>query len=113
MTGCIFCRIVAREVPAEILHVTEGVMVFRDANPQAPTHLLIVPKEHLESIEDLTEAHSGLLTDMFQSATHMAKTEGLHDGWRLVANVGPAGGQTIFHLHLHLLGGRRMTWPPG
>ncbi|MBI3649132.1 MAG: histidine triad nucleotide-binding protein [Actinobacteria bacterium] len=113
MNGCVFCKIVAREAPAEILHSTESVMAFRDANPQAPTHLLIVPKEHIDSIDGLSDAHADLLAHMFQAANHLAKTEGLEEGWRLVSNVGPAGGQTVYHLHFHLLGGRRMTWPPG
>ncbi len=108
-----FCRIVAGESPAQIVHFTEKVIVFRDANPQAPTHVLIVPKEHLDSVESLTDAHAGVLADIFRAANHVRTSEGLDDGWRLVANVGPAGGQTVSHLHVHLLGGRQMTWPPG
>jgi len=89
------------------------VLAFRDLHPQAPTHVLIVPKEHLESIGELTDEHADLLTHLVAAANHLANAEGLDQGWRLVANVGPQGGQTVFHLHLHLLGGRPMTWPPG
>jgi histidine triad (HIT) family protein len=113
VTDCPFCRIVAGDIPAEVLHSNEDVLAFRDLNPQAPTHVLIIPKEHLESIGELTQDHADLLAHLVQAANHLANAEGLHDGWRLVANVGPAGGQTVFHLHLHLLGGRQMTWPPG
>jgi histidine triad (HIT) family protein len=112
-SGCVFCKIARREIPADVLHVTETVMAFRDLNPQAPTHLLLIPREHIESLEQVTDAHGGLLADLVQAATHLAKTEGLDEGWRLVSNVGPAGGQTVYHLHFHMLGGRQMTWPPG
>ncbi len=112
-SSCIFCKIAAREIPAEVLHATPMVMAFRDLNPKAPTHLLLIPKEHIESITDLTEAHGEILADLMQSAAHLAKTEGLDGGWRLVANVGPDAGQSVFHLHFHLLGGRKMAWPPG
>ncbi len=113
MPDCLFCKIAAREVPAEVLHASETVMAFRDLNPQAPTHVLLIPKEHVESIGDLTGAHASMLVDLMQAAAHLAKTEGLDDGWRLVTNVGPDAGQSVFHLHFHLLGGRRMGWPPG
>jgi histidine triad (HIT) family protein len=113
-SSCIFCRIAAREVPAEIVHESDTVVAFRDLHPQAPVHLLLIPKEHLGSIADIEDRHGGVLADMVQAATHLAKAEGIADsGWRLVSNVGRDGGQTVFHLHLHLLGGRPMTWPPG
>jgi histidine triad (HIT) family protein len=112
-TSCIFCKIAAREIPADILHVSDTVVAFRDTNPQAPTHILVIPKEHIESVADVGDGEAGVLVDIMQAATHLAKTEGLDDGWRLVTNVGPAAGQSVFHLHFHLLGGRRMTWPPG
>jgi len=113
-SSCVFCRIVAGEEPAEILHSTETVLAFRDLNPKAPTHLLLIPKEHLTDIRDLEDRHGGVLADLFQAATHLAKTEGIErTGWRLVTNVGRDAGQSVFHLHLHLLGGRPMTWPPG
>lgn len=113
-SSCIFCRIAGREVPADILHVSDTVVAFRDLNPQAPSHILLIPKEHVGSITDVTDAHAGMLADLMQAATHLAKTEGIDEtGWRLVTNVGPDAGQSVFHLHFHLLGGRRMAWPPG
>ncbi len=112
-TDCVFCRVAAREIPAEILHETDTVVAFRDLEPKAPTHVLLIPKEHLESIADVEERHGGMLVDLAQAATHLARTEGLDAGWRLVTNVGPDAGQSVFHLHVHLLGGRRMAWPPG
>ena len=112
-TTCPFCLIAAREAPAEILHATETVMAFRDANPKAPTHILLIPREHVESAAELTERHAGMLSDLMQAAAHLARTEELDGGYRLVCNTGPEGGQTVFHLHFHLLGGRHMTWPPG
>ena len=113
-TPCVFCRIVAGEAPAEVLHATETVMAFRDRNPQAPTHLMLIPKEHLTEMTDLQARHGGMLAEIFEAAAHLARTEGIdRSGWRLVANVGPDAGQSVFHLHFHLLGGRRMAWPPG
>ena len=112
-TDCVFCRIAAREIPAEILHETETVVAFRDMEPKAPTHILLIPKEHIESIAAIDERHGAMLADLAQAAAHLAETEGLADGWRLVTNVGPDAGQSVFHLHVHLLGGRRMAWPPG
>jgi histidine triad (HIT) family protein len=112
-TSCVFCKIAAREVPADILRETDRLVAFRDLNPKAPTHILLIPKEHVDSIADIEDRHGDMLADVMQSATHLAKTEGLDDGWRVVTNVGPAAGQTVFHLHFHLLGGRQMGWPPG
>ena len=111
---CIFCKIAARQIPVEILHVSDTVVAFRDSNPQAPVHILLIPKEHIASIADVEDRHGDLLADLAQAATHLAKAEGIADGgWRLVSNVGADAGQTVFHLHFHLLGGRPMTWPPG
>jgi histidine triad (HIT) family protein len=112
-TDCVFCRIAVREIPADILHETEKVVAFRDLDPKAPTHVLLISKEHIESIADVQDRHGGMLADLAQAAAHLARTEGLDDGWRLVTNVGPDAGQSVFHLHVHLLGGRRMAWPPG
>ena len=110
---CLFCRIIAGEIPATKVHEDELVVAIRDVNPQAPTHLLVLPVRHLASAADLTEADGPLLGHLFAVAADIARREQLDGGWRLVANVGPDGGQTVDHLHLHLLGGRRMTWPPG
>jgi len=112
-TDCIFCRIARHEIPADILHETERVVAFRDLDPKAPTHVLLISKEHLASIEDVEDRHGPMLADLAQAAAHLARTEELEGGWRLVTNVGPDGGQSVFHLHMHLLGGRPMGWPPG
>jgi len=112
--SCIFCKIAAREIPAEILRESDRVVAFRDLNPQAPTHILLIPKEHIASLADVTDDHGAMLADIAQAATHLARTEGIDQtGWRLVTNVGPDAGQAVFHLHFHLLGGRKMLWPPG
>ncbi len=112
--SCVFCRIVEGEEPAQVLYASDTVMAFRDIAPQAPVHVQVVPKEHLSSIADIEERHAGMLADMFSAARQVARAEGVdEDGWRMVTNVGHAGGQHVFHLHFHLLGGRQMTWPPG
>jgi histidine triad (HIT) family protein len=113
-SACLFCRIAAREVPAEIVRESERLVAFRDVNPQVPTHVLLIPKEHIVSVAELDDGHGDLLVDIVQAATQLARAEGIADsGWRLVTNVGPDAGQSVFHLHFHLLGGREMGWPPG
>ena len=113
-SSCLFCRIAAREIPADIVRESDRLVAFRDTNPQAPTHILLIPKEHIGSIADIEDRHGAMLADIAQAATHLAKTEGIdRSGWRLVTNVGPDAGQSVFHLHVHLLGGRPMQWPPG
>ena len=112
--GCIFCRIASREVPSEVMHESDTVFAFRDTNPQAPVHILLITKEHIASAAELRDRHGGVLADLKQAAAHLADAEGISEGgWRLVTNVGPDTGQSVFHLHFHLLGGREMTWPPG
>lgn len=114
MSGCPFCGIVAGAVPAEIVHASDQVVAFRDLNPKAPTHVLLVPRDHVESMDGLGREHAGLLADLFVTAAHVARAERVHEsGWRLVSNMGPDAGQSVFHLHFHLLGGRVMGWPPG
>jgi histidine triad (HIT) family protein len=110
---CLFCRIVAGEIPAEVVHSDEEVIVFRDVNPQAPTHVLAIPRRHVASAHELGAADGGLLGALFGALRATADAEGLGDGYRIVTNVGAAAGQSVEHLHLHLLGGRRLTWPPG
>ena len=111
---CVFCKIAAREIPAEILHESDTVVAFRDSNPKAPVHILLIPKEHIVAADAIEGRHGGVLADLLQAATHLANAEGIAEsGWRLVTNVGPDSGQTVFHLHFHLLGGREMAWPPG
>lgn len=113
-TSCPFCRIVAGGAPADVLHETDTVLAFRDLRPQAPAHILLIPKEHIEDLTEIGDEHGGVLVDIVKAAAHLAETEGIHEsGWRLVANVGPDAGQSVFHLHFHLLGGRPMSWPPG
>ncbi len=111
---CIFCRIVGGELPSSIVHEDDRALAFRDVNPQAPAHVLVVPRRHVQSVEHLTEEDQELAGHLFLVARNVAREEGLADGgYRVVANVGDQGGQTVDHLHLHVLGGRRMTWPPG
>ena len=112
--ACIFCKIASREIPTEILHESDTVVAFRDTNPQAPVHILLIPKDHIPSAAEVVSGNGGLLADIVQAASHLADAEGIAaGGWRLVTNVGPDAGQSVFHLHFHLLGGRDMAWPPG
>jgi histidine triad (HIT) family protein len=105
--GCLFCRIVAGEVPAEVLRETERTLAFRDIAPKAPTHILLIPKEHIPSVAELGREHADVLADLVQDAQHLARTEDIDQtGWRLITNVGPDSGQVVFHVHFHLLGGR-------
>jgi histidine triad (HIT) family protein len=111
---CLFCKIAAKEIPADIVHATDRVVAFRDTNPKAPTHVLLIPKDHVESVADVTDDHGDLLAELVQAAAHLAKADGVDgSGWRLVTNVGRDAGQSVQHLHFHLLGGRAMSWPPG
>jgi histidine triad (HIT) family protein len=112
-SNCLFCKIGAREIEADIVHESDHVVAFRDINPQAPTHILLIPKDHIESIAAVSGAHAKLLVEMVESARHLSKAEGLDGGWRLVTNVGPDAGQSVQHFHFHLLGGRKFAWPPG
>ena len=112
-SACIFCRIAAREIPADVVRESDRLIAFRDTDPKAPTHILIIPKEHVGSIAELGDEHAGMLADIMQAATQLAKAEGIADsGWRLVTNVGADAGQSVFHLHFHLLGGRPMQLAP-
>jgi histidine triad (HIT) family protein len=111
---CLFCRIVAGEVPATRVHDDDLVIAFRDIAPRAPTHILLIPRRHIPSAADLVEADGPLLGRLFAVAAGLARSEGIADGgYRLVSNVGRWGGQSVDHLHLHLMGGRSFTWPPG
>jgi histidine triad (HIT) family protein len=108
-SSCIFCQIATREVSAEILRETDRIVAFRDIAPQAPVHILLIPKEHLESLAEVADHHGDVLADLVQSATHLARTEGIvESGWRLISNVGRDANQHVFHLHFHLLGGRHL-----
>ena len=111
---CIFCKMAAGEIPADVVHDDERLVAFRDANPQAPLHVLIIPKEHFASLDAAGDDHRDLLGDILLLAGEVARAEGVSkDGYRTVINTGAASGQTVHHLHLHLLAGRSMGWPPG
>ena len=110
---CLFCRIAAGEIPSTRVHEDDLLVAIRDLHPQAPSHVLLMPREHIASAADLTEDSGPLLGRLFAVAADIARRDGLDGGWRLVTNVGADGGQSVAHLHLHLLGGRPMGWPPG
>jgi diadenosine tetraphosphate (Ap4A) HIT family hydrolase len=113
-TDCPFCRIVAGEIPAVKVHEDELIVAIRDLHPVAPVHLLLLPRVHIESAVDLTEADAPIAGRLLAVAAALARSEGIaHGGYRLVVNAGADGGQTVGHLHVHLLGGRAMVWPPG
>jgi len=112
--SCVFCRIEAREVPAHIVHESDDVLAFADLNPQAPTHILVIPRRHVASMNDLEEADAELAGRVLLAAAEVARAVGMDEtGYRVVVNTGDDGAQTVPHLHLHLLGGRRLLWPPG
>ena len=112
MSDCIFCKIASGEIPATVVARTDRLVAFRDVGPQAPVHVLVIPTEHLASLEEVKDGQ--LLGEMLLLARQIAREEKIAaDGYRIVLNTNRNGGQTVFHLHLHLLGGRRLTWPPG
>lgn len=110
---CLFCKIVAGDIPADVVHRTDTTVAFRDIEPQAPTHVLVVPRSHHANAAELAVAEPHVSVDLFRAAAAVAEQEGLGDGYRMVLNTGPAAHQTVFHAHLHVLGGRSMGWPPG
>lgn len=112
--NCLFCKIAQGEIPAKIAYRDDQVFAFHDINPQAPHHVLIVPHKHVATVNDLQVEENTLLGHMFQTAKHLAAEFGIaEDGYRLVMNCNADAGQTVFHIHLHLLGGRALSWPPG
>jgi len=114
MTDCIFCKIAAGEIPTDFVYEDDQVVAFRDLNPQAPTHVLVIPREHIATTNDLTADHADLIGRMVLAAKQVAKQEGIDEpGYRLLFNCNAEGGQAVYHIHLHLLGGRAMGWPPG
>ncbi len=110
---CLFCKIIAGEIPSTKVYEDETVLAFRDIEPQAPTHILIIPKEHIKSAAEITDENSAVVSHIFEVAAKIAKEEGLEDGFRIVNNCGDSAGQTVKHLHFHLMGGREFTWPAG
>lgn len=113
MTDCLFCKIAEKQVPAKIVYQDERALAFRDINPQAPTHVLVIPRQHIATIDDVQSDQEAELGHLFRVASKVAAQEGLGErGYRTVMNCGQEAGQSVFHLHLHLLGGKFMGWPP-
>lgn len=111
---CLFCRIASGEISADLILETSDVLAFRDINPQAPTHILIIPREHISSVSEMEEDQAPILGKLFLAARDLARKEGIQEGgYRMVVNAGSDAGQSVFHVHMHLLGGREMKWPPG
>lgn len=114
MTDCLFCKMVSGEIPPDTVYEDEHVLAFRDINPQAPVHILVIPREHIATLNDIDDAHRDTIGRMVQAAAHIAAQEGVaENGYRTVLNCNADAGQTVFHIHLHLLAGRPMSWPPG
>jgi histidine triad (HIT) family protein len=112
--SCLFCRILNKEIPAKIVFEDSVCLAFEDINPKAPTHILVIPKKHIDSLDTLLEEDESALGHLFLVARNLAKARGIHQsGYRTVLNTGTDAGQSVFHIHLHLLGGRRLAWPPG
>ena len=112
--NCVFCRIISGEIPGEVVYQDDRCVVIRDTKPQAPTHLLVLPREHLESLDEASQKDEAMLGHLLRIAARVANDAGhANDGYRTVVNTGAGAGQTVFHLHVHVLGGRPMTWPPG
>jgi histidine triad (HIT) family protein len=112
-SDCLFCKIVAGEIPSEKVLETDTAFAFRDINPAAPTHVLVIPKRHVASVHELGEGDAEELADLFDVMKQVAEAEGVAEGYRIVTNKGAAAGQSVFHLHFHVLGGRPLSWPPG
>jgi len=114
VADCIFCKVVSGEIPSDLVHEGDQVIAFRDINPQAPTHVQVIPRAHIAHIADFDEERDGSwLSELFEVATRVARDEGLDKGYRLVINNGPLAGQSVAHVHLHVIGGRQLGWPPG
>ena len=112
-SDCLFCKIVEGQIPADKVHEDDDVIAFRDINPQAPVHLLVVPRRHIASLNDASSEDQALLGRILLAARNLAQKEGVGSGYRVVNNCGESAGQSVFHLHFHVLGGRALTWPPG
>lgn len=113
MKDCIFCKIASGEIPSKIVYQDDLVCVFEDLEPQAPVHLLCIPKKHISSIDEITPENADVISHIYLTISSLAKKLGLNEGYRVVSNCGEQGGQTVMHLHFHLLGGRKFGWPPG
>ncbi len=114
MSDCIFCKIVSGDIPGDVMYEDDNVLAFRDLSPQAPVHFLVIPKKHISTINDIEDADTLLMGQLFQAAKQLAAQEGMDEsGYRCVMNCNDDGGQTVHHIHLHVMGKRQMTWPPG
>jgi histidine triad (HIT) family protein len=113
VADCLFCKIANKELDSEIVAESDGAVAFKDINPAAPTHILVIPKRHIPSVADLSESDGELLAELFELIRKVAADEGIAESHRIVSNVGMGAGQSVFHLHFHVLGGRPMSWPPG
>ena len=114
MNDCLFCKIILKEIPSDVVYENDHILAFRDINPQAPTHILIIPKEHISTLNKLEKNHQVLAGEILLASALLAEREGIAEsGYRTVFNCNKNGGQAVYHIHLHLLGGRKMTWPPG
>jgi len=114
MDDCLFCKIVEKQIPAEIVYENDKVLAFKDIDPKAPVHILIIPKEHITTLNDMKEKHTEVMGQIILVAKSLAKEFGIDEkGYRTVFNCNKEGGQAVYHIHLHLLGGRQMSWPPG
>ncbi len=113
MKDCLFCRIIAGEIPARKVYEDEHTFAFEDIDPKAPTHVLVVPKKHIRGLKEATSEDADIVGRCQLTAAHVARERGIENGYRTVLNVGPGAGQSVFHLHVHLLGGRDLKWPPG
>src|SRR5215510_3719091 len=110
---CLFCKIINKEIPAKIVHEDDRALAFRDINPAAPTHVLVIPKTHISSINDIGEDHEADIGHLYRVAAEVARAEGIAErGYRAVMNCGPEAGQSVFHVHLHVIGGQKLGWPP-
>lgn len=110
---CLFCKIINKEIPSDVIYEDDKVIAFKDINPQAPVHVLIIPKDHIKSADELDAEHKELVGHVFIVAKELSKELGLHNGYRIVNNCSEDGGQTVDHIHFHILGGRQLMWPPG
>jgi histidine triad (HIT) family protein len=113
MSDCLFCRILKGEVPARKVHEDDYTFAFEDIRPQAPTHILVIPKKHIRGLKEAAAEDAELIGRLHLAAAQIARQRGIEDGYRTVLNVGPRSGQSVFHMHVHLIGGRDMHWPPG
>ncbi len=113
MSDCLFCKIASGDIPADLVLETDSVLAFRDIDPKAPTHVLVIPRKHFENVAELANSDSSLTAQVLQAAVDVATLEGLAEGYRIVTNSGSDGGQSVNHVHFHVLGGRSLNWPPG